>query len=114
KKVESKTKGKVIVFNPKKTIKPMLATSVKKIFDDPDWIYELKWDGYRTLSYIDGGEVNLYSRNGILMNSKFPSLVRDLESIEHNVILDGEVVVVDKEGIPEFQKLQNFDDQTKG
>ncbi len=114
KRVENITKGKVVALNPKKVIKPMLATSVKEVFDDPDWIYELKWDGYRILSYIDDGEVNLYSRNGILMNSKFPSLVRDLENIEHNAILDGEVVVVDKQGIPEFQKLQNFDDQTKG
>ena len=114
KRVENITKGKVVALNPKKVIKPMLATSVKEVFDDPDWIYELKWDGYRILSYIDDGEVNLYSRNGILMNSKFPSLVRGLENIEHTTILDGEVVVVDKQGIPEFQKLQNFDDQTKG
>lgn len=109
---ESKTKGKVVAFNPKKVIKPMLATSIKKVFDDPGWIYELKWDGYRVISYINDGEVSLYSRNGILMNSKFPSLVRDLENIEHNAILDGEVVVVDKQGIPEFQQLQNFDEST--
>lgn len=111
---ENKTKGKVVSFNPEKVIKPMLATSVEKVFDDPEWIYELKWDGYRVLSYINEGEVKLYSRNGILMNSKFPSLVTDLENVEHNAILDGEVVVVDKQGIPEFQQLQNFDAQTKG
>lgn len=109
---EPYSKGRVVDFNPKKVIMPMLATSVKEVFDDPEWIYELKWDGYRIISYVNDGEVNLYSRNGILMNSKFPSIVRDLENIEHNTILDGEVVVVDRHGIPDFQQLQNFDEQT--
>ncbi len=95
-------------------VKPMLATSTKKIFNNPDWIYELKWDGYRVLANIREGRVSLYSRNGVSLNSKFHKLVKDLEKIPHDLILDGEVVIVDKSGIPDFQKLQNYDERTPG
>src|SRR5690606_25654195 len=71
-------------------------------------------DGYRMIANIQDGDVDLYSRNGINYNSKFSRLVRDLRQISHNVILDGEVVVVDKKGIPDFQKLQNYDENTLG
>ncbi|MDT0651127.1 DNA ligase D [Autumnicola edwardsiae] len=105
---------KVKTLQPTEVIKPMMATTTKSIFNDPDWIYELKWDGYRMIANIKDGEVELYSRNGISYNQKFSRLVRDLEQISHNVILDGEVVVVDKKGIPDFQKLQNYDETTLG
>jgi len=98
----------------KTSIKPMLASATKEIFNDPKWIYELKWDGYRVITNIVDGKVNLYSRNGISLNKKFPSLRKDLEQIPHNVILDGEVVVVDKNGVSDFQKLQNYSEDTKG
>ena len=111
----SETKpGKLIELNFKDPVKPMLATSAKAIFNDPDWIYELKWDGYRLIAHVNDGEVNIHSRNGISYNSKFPQLVKDLETISHEVILDGEVVVVNQNGIPDFQKLQNYDSKTKG
>lgn len=112
--VEKPREPKVKSLQPTDAIKPMLATAAKKIFNDPNWIYELKWDGYRMIANVKDGEVELYSRNGISFNSKFPRLVRDLEQIPHNVILDGEVVVVDKKGIPDFQKLQNYDETTLG
>ncbi|MFO7719278.1 MAG: DNA ligase D [Gillisia sp.] len=105
---------KVISLQPTETIKPMLATATKKIFNDPKWIYELKWDGYRMIANIKDGKATLYSRNGNSFNSKFSKLKRDLEQIPHNVILDGEVVIVDKKGVPDFQKLQNYDEQTLG
>lgn len=105
---------KVRKFNPEEIIKPMLATATEKIFNDPNWIYELKWDGYRIISRIEEGKVKLYSRNGLTYNSKFPSIVEDLEQIPHDVILDGEVVVVDKHGKPDFQKLQNYNEKTPG
>ncbi len=101
-------------LQPDEAIQPMLASAAKKIFNDPAWIYELKWDGYRMIASIKNGKVQLYSRNGISFNSKFSRLVRDLEQIPQNVILDGEVVVVDKKGIPDFQKLQNYDETTLG
>ena len=95
-------------------VKPMLATATKKIFNNPDWIYELKWDGYRMLSNIENGNVQLYSRNGISFNTKFSEILQDLQQIPHDVILDGEVVVVDKNGKPKFQALQNYDSNTSG
>lgn len=101
-------------LDPQHFVKPMLATATPKIFNKSDWIYELKWDGYRVLTNIEGGRVNLYSRNGISYNHKFPELVRDLEQISHEVVLDGEIVVVDEKGIPQFQQLQNYDEQNSG
>ncbi|GGW84034.1 DNA ligase D [Salegentibacter mishustinae] len=113
-KADKKQEGKVRKINPSEFIKPMLATTGKKIFNDPDWIYELKWDGYRALAHIEDGKVDLYSRNGISFNSKFPKLVEDLEQVENNVILDGEIVVLNKDGISQFQALQNYDENTRG
>ncbi|AVR45470.1 DNA ligase D [Christiangramia fulva] len=112
--IKKPTEPKVKSIQPSETIEPMLATATKEIFNDPAWIYELKWDGYRMIANMKDGKVDLYSRNGISFNSKFSRLVRDLEQIPHNTILDGEVVVVDKKGIPDFQKLQNYDEQTLG
>jgi len=106
--------GKLIELKFKDSLKPMMATSGKAIFNDPDWIYELKWDGYRLIAHVNNGDVDIHSRNGISYNAKFPQLVKDLESIPQEVILDGEIVVVDENGIPDFQKLQNFDSNTKG
>jgi len=94
-------------------IKPMLATAGEEIFNKPGWIYELKWDGYRVLASISDGNVRLYSRNGIDYSKKFENLVRDLESIPHDVILDGEVVILDEKGIPQFQELQNYNSSSK-
>ena len=112
--IKKKPEPQVKTLQPTETIKPMLATATKKIFNDPNWIYELKWDGYRMIANIKDGKADLYSRNGITFNSKFSRLKRDLEQISHNVILDGEVVIVDKKGVPDFQKLQNYDEHTLG
>ena len=105
---------KVRKLKPEDTVKPMLASTAQEIFNHPDWIYELKWDGYRLMAHVDDGKVRIYSRNGINYNSKFPKLVKDLEQIDHQVILDGEVVIVDKNGLPDFQALQNYDSKTPG
>ena len=104
--------GFIKELTPSASIKPMLATSAEKIFNKKGWIYEIKWDGYRVLASIQSGTVNLYSRNGINYNSKFPKLVRDLEEIPHDVILDGEVVILNEKGIPQFQQLQNYEESS--
>ncbi|SHG61978.1 ATP-dependent DNA ligase LigD phosphoesterase module /ATP-dependent DNA ligase LigD polymerase module [Salegentibacter echinorum] len=111
---EKKDGGKVKEIKLSEFIKPMLATTGKKIFNDPGWIYELKWDGYRALANIENNEVDLYSRNGVSFNTRFSKLVKDLESIENDVILDGEIVVLNKDGIPQFQELQNYTQKTPG
>ncbi len=87
----------------------MLATQGKEPFSKPGWIYEIKWDGYRIISSVQGGTVQLSSRNGISYNHKFPQLVSELGTIPHNVVLDGEVVALTASGLPDFQGLQNFD-----
>ncbi len=107
--------GKVKALNPQEFIKPMLASTAGKIFKDPDWVFELKWDGYRVLANIKDGKVNIYSRNGISYNQKFNSIRKELEHIPFDCILDGEVVVMDKKGKTDFQKLQKYDpEKTKG
>lgn len=95
-------------------VRPMLATRTHSVFSKPGWIYELKWDGYRLLANVHQGKVNIYSRNGISYNLKFQKIYRELQNIPHDAILDGEVVVVNEEGIPEFQKLQNYHEDTEG
>ncbi|MGC1633538.1 MAG: DNA ligase D [Gelidibacter sp.] len=102
-------------LNLKSFVKPMLASPGIKIFNDKHWIYELKYDGYRVLANIDSGTVELYSRNGISLNEKFKNVHDELTEIEHSAILDGEIVVLDKEGLPQFNALQNYNpDLTKG
>ncbi|MGC1471048.1 MAG: DNA ligase D [Psychroserpens sp.] len=99
-------------INLKSNIKPMLASPAKEIFNDKNWIYELKYDGYRALANIDSGSVELYSRNGISLNTTFKIIYDELASIEHSAILDGEIVILDKDGIPQFNALQNYNSKT--
>lgn len=90
-------------------IKPMLTHVKDEPFDDPNWIFEIKWDGYRAVTEIKDGAVKFYSRNGLSFIDLYPSLVTELKKkIKHDIILDGEIVALDDEGKPSFQKLQNF------
>jgi bifunctional non-homologous end joining protein LigD len=89
-------------------IKPMLATLIKEAFDHPDWIFEVKWDGYRAIAEIRDGDVSLYSRNRISLNQKFVPITDSLRKFGFEVVLDGEIVVVDDDGHPDFQMLQNY------
>lgn len=95
-------------------VKPMLAKIKKEPFDDEDWIFELKYDGYRAIVEIEKNEVNIYSRNLNSFNTKFTPLVKKLQKLGHEAVLDGEVVILNKEGKPEFQLLQNFQKTLKG
>ncbi|MFC4873616.1 DNA ligase D [Negadavirga shengliensis] len=97
-----------------KLVKPMLAMKTSAIFSKAGWVYEIKWDGYRVMANIQNGTVHLYSRNGITYNQKYPSLVTQLQAVPHDALLDGEVVVVNEEGIPDFQKLQHYSEEIDG
>ena len=97
-------------IKPGEMLGPMLASPSKEIFNDPNWLYELKWDGYRVLAHLSGKGVLLQSRNGINYNSKFASLAEELEQVRHETILDGEVVILNEEGISVFGELQNYPD----
>jgi len=90
-----------------RNVKPMLATSVAKPFDHPDWIFEIKWDGYRAIAEVERGVVRLYSRNNLSMNERYPSIAASLAKLGHDAVLDGEIVVLDREGRAQFQLLQN-------
>jgi bifunctional non-homologous end joining protein LigD len=95
-------------------IQPMLATPVKEPFDHPDWIFEVKWDGYRAVAEIRDGSVSLYSRNGISFNKKFFPIKEALGKLRFDAVLDGEIVVVDDQGRPDFQMLQHYQDSGSG
>jgi bifunctional non-homologous end joining protein LigD len=87
---------------------PMLATLEKTVPKGDGWLYEVKWDGYRALAYVRGGDVELYSRNQNLLNDRFPSVVRELPKAVRtpDCILDGEVVAIDDEGRATFSAMQ--------
>jgi len=91
-------------------IQPMLATPVTKPFDHPDWIFEVKWDGYRAVAEIRDESVSLYSRNGISFDKKYSPIAESLRKFGFDAVLDGEIVVVDDQGRPDFQALQHYQD----
>ncbi|RUO29994.1 DNA ligase D [Aliidiomarina sedimenti] len=91
---------------PKKP-EPALATLRKKAPDGPDWIHEIKFDGYRIMAHLDKGSVTLFSRNGKNWTRKFPQLASSLESFNcDQALLDGEVVAYKKDGTTNFADLQ--------
>ncbi|MES2267696.1 MAG: DNA ligase D [Bacteroidota bacterium] len=95
-------------------IKPMLATLVNEPFDDPDWEYEVKWDGYRTLGFVNKGEVQLLSRNNKDFNEKYYPLKKQLETWKINAVIDGEIVVMNEDGVSNFGALQNWRSEADG
>jgi bifunctional non-homologous end joining protein LigD len=97
-----------------KNITPMLATLVDQPFDDPGWIYEVKWDGYRALAFANKEKVNLRSRNDKSFNEKFYPVHDALQGLKLNAILDGEIIVAGKQGISNFGDLQNWRSEADG
>ncbi|MEO7962218.1 MAG: non-homologous end-joining DNA ligase, partial [Ginsengibacter sp.] len=89
-------------------IQPMLANETAKPFDDKDWLYEIKWDGYRAIAEMNDGDVTLYSRNGITFEFTYPIIVDQLRNIQHDAVIDGEIVILDEDGKPNFQLLQHY------
>ncbi len=88
----------------------MLAKSSEDAFDDEDWIFEIKWDGYRAVADLSKKQPLFYSRNGISFLSKFNSITEDFSQQKHHMILDGEIVAYDENGKPSFQLLQQIGD----
>ncbi len=89
-------------------VRPMLATPVDRPFDREGWIFEPKWDGYRAIAEVRGRGIKLYSRNHKAFETKFAPVVRELGSLGHNAVLDGEIVAVDGRGRSQFQLLQQY------
>jgi len=110
---KSETKSAVKKKSKAKTaeagfLKPMLANITEKPFDDEEWIFENKYDGYRTIAVVNPPSVELFSRNKISFDSNFKPIAEELKKIDHTVILDGEVVVENDAGRADFQMLQNY------
>src|SRR5258705_5607431 len=85
-----------------------LAKLADKPFSDPNWLFEIKWDGIRTVAFVDNGAVRLFSRSQRDVSAEFPEfqdLAKHLRA--GTAILDGEIVTLDENGRSDFQKLQN-------
>jgi bifunctional non-homologous end joining protein LigD len=85
----------------------MLATLIRAPFDDPDWLFETKWDGFRIVATVTRGTAALYSRNGKNVTKAYPSIATALAKSRHRTVLDGELVALDSKGRSRFQLLQN-------
>ncbi|MCF2517195.1 DNA ligase D [Dyadobacter sp. CY351] len=105
-------KGKKAQFP--EDIVPMLATLVDGPFDDPGWEYEVKWDGYRAIAYMNKGVTELKSRNKKSFNDKFYPIHEGLCDWKINAVLDGEVVVINEKGHSDFGALQNWRSEADG
>jgi bifunctional non-homologous end joining protein LigD len=89
------------------SIEPMLPVLVSRTFSDPGWIYEPKWDGWRALCFIRDGQARFISRKGNSLNERFPELRDVAKSVKATrAILDGEIVALDENGMPCFDRLQ--------
>jgi bifunctional non-homologous end joining protein LigD len=88
-------------------IHPMLATPVAKPFNDPAWLFEIKWDGYRAVAFIKNKSVRLVSRNQNDLTSQYSELASIPAQLKATTaILDGEIVALDEEGHPSFSQMQ--------
>ena len=95
-------------------IEPMKAQLTDQpAFDSPDWLFEIKWDGYRAIAEVNKTGNKLYSRNGLTFDKAYPKVFDGLKAIKKNAIIDGEIVVFDEHGRPNFQKLQNYQNRDK-
>jgi bifunctional non-homologous end joining protein LigD len=97
---------------PKRLLRPMLATNAEpgELTDPDDWMFEMKWDGFRTLAHVQDPEtVRLVSRSGQDLTVTFPELAAlagQVDPARLPVVLDGEIVALDRDGRPDFRRLQ--------
>jgi len=87
---------------------PMLATLVDEPFDNENWLFEIKWDGYRAVAYCNGKSVELISRNLTPFTEKYYPVTDAFKQLRVNAVFDGEIVAVDEKGLAVFQSLQNW------
>ncbi len=95
---------------------PMLATlaSPEELPSGKDWVFEVKWDGYRALAYVRGGEATLVSRNGNELTKRFSTVAREVARTVKtpDCVLDGEVCALDDQGRPSFSAMQQAKPET--
>jgi bifunctional non-homologous end joining protein LigD len=90
-----------------KCLQPMPATLTDGPFDDAEWVFEDKYDGFRMAAKIEDGKVTLYSRNGKVISNNYIEVAKALERVKADAVIDGELVALDKKGVSHFQLLQN-------
>ncbi len=113
------SRGKKLVhMSPETLVKrvfpPMLATLVSSPPEpDSDWVYEVKYDGYRALTALSGGRVAMVTRNGLDLTARFPHIARAWSRVVvGDAVVDGEICALDAQGRPRFQLLQEGDPET--
>src|SRR6202158_1030819 len=88
-------------------VEPMLATLTDRPFSDPNWLFEIKWDGVRALARIENGALALRSRTGVDIDQRYPELASLPDALAaRQAILDGEIVALDAQGHSSFERLQ--------
>jgi bifunctional non-homologous end joining protein LigD len=87
-------------------VEPMLCTLIREPFDDTDFLFEVKLDGYRIIAYVKKGKVTLSSRSGLDYTRRYPSVEEALSALDSDVVLDGELVALNEAGKPDFDALQ--------
>lgn len=95
-------------------MEPMLATLVDKPFEEPGWIFEIKWDGYRAVSFLGNNKVRITSRNQKSFDEKFYPVHEALGRWNIPAVVDGEIVVVNERGVSDFGALQNWRSEADG
>jgi bifunctional non-homologous end joining protein LigD len=91
-----------------KSLEPMLATKISQPFNDPAWLFEIKWDGYRIIAHVQQGKVILHSRSLQNYTNWYPAVTDELASRRNDMVLDGEIVVLNERGKPDFDALQKY------
>lgn len=91
------------------SVSPMLCTLTKEVIPDDRYLYELKWDGYRIISSVEKGKVRMDSRSSLNYTHKYPLVAKALAALKTDLVLDGEMVVLNEEGMPDFDALQLYD-----
>lgn len=92
-------------------VEPMIPREVPKPFNRQGWFFELKYDGFRAIAEVDEGRARLYSRQLRSFTEQFLPVVRSLQAVTHQLILDGELAVVDEEGRTHFDWIKNYHTQ---
>ena len=91
-----------------KDLKPMLASVTEQPFNSEEWQFEIKWDGYRALAYLNNGKVQLRSRNNLSFDQKYVAVFEALKQWPINAVIDGEIIVLNEDGKADFKSLQDW------
>ena len=86
----------------------MLLLRTNELPSGPEWLYEIKLDGFRALAIKTNGKVQVRSRNDNDFSARYPSIVKGLAALPDQTVLDGEIVALDADGRPSFNLLQNY------